>query len=240
MGIILVTNDDGINSDGLIRLAKAAKQFGEVWVVAPESQRSAASQSITLHTHIDVFPCRFPVEGIHSFTCSGTPADCVRAALFHLMPVRPDIVLTGINYGYNVATDVQYSATVGAALEASHQGIPAIALSEQACECHEVSDACLADILKMLIPARLNPGRILNVNFPGCPIQDFKGILTDRIVSRGAIYRDQYEAAETLPGEGKRLMIHGIYNEDAEEGTDFRAVLDGYISIGIINNLWFR
>ena len=106
MKTILITNDDGIFADGLIRLAATAKSFGEVWVVAPESQRSAASHSITLHSYIDVRPAAFPVPGVHAFASSGTPGDCVRVGSLSVMPARPDIVLSGINYGYNAASDI--------------------------------------------------------------------------------------------------------------------------------------
>ena len=118
MRTLLITNDDGIQADGLHRLAAAAREFGEVWVVAPDGQRSAASHSITLHSHIDVFPHDFPVPGVRAFTCSGMPGDCVRVGALGILPRRPDAVLSGINDGYNAATDVQYSATVGAAMEA--------------------------------------------------------------------------------------------------------------------------
>ena len=144
---ILITNDDGINSDGIVRLAKAAKEFGEVWVVAPETQRSAASHSITLHSAIDIYPCEdFPIDGVHAYYCSGTPGDCVRVGGLNVMPKKPDLVLSGINFGYNVASDIQYSATCGAAFEAAFQGYHAIALSEGACDCHEVTDKYIKQV----------------------------------------------------------------------------------------------
>ncbi|MBR3448379.1 MAG: 5'/3'-nucleotidase SurE [Oscillospiraceae bacterium] len=236
MRSILITNDDGICADGLIRLAKAAQDFGEVFVIAPETQRSAASHSITLHSHIDVFPHDFPVAGVHAFSCSGTPADCVRVCL-NLMPQAPDTVLSGINYGYNVATDIQYSATAGAAFEAAFQGWHAIALSENACECHEVTDAYLQDVLAELLEQKLGYGQILNVNFPGCKLEECGGILFDRTVSRRMIYRDRYNVIEKLPEGGLRLMVEGEYHEDGEDGTDFQAVMSGYISIGIAENI---
>jgi 5'-nucleotidase len=78
MRSILIVNDDGIEAEGLLRLAALAKEFGEVWVVAPDGQRSAASHAISLHSHVDVYPHDFPIEGVRAFSCSGTPADCVR------------------------------------------------------------------------------------------------------------------------------------------------------------------
>lgn len=234
---ILITNDDGIEADGIIRLARAARELGQVWVVAPHEQRSAASHSISLHRHIDVFPYDFPVEDISAFSCSGTPGDCVRTGSLYIMPKKPDVVLSGINCGYNVASDIQYSATAGAAFEAAFQGSLGIALSEQANDCHEVSDAYLPDILRELITKRLSYGQIYNVNFPGCPLSECRGVLRDRKVSHGMFYRDGYKALESLPNGGVRLMVDGEYNEDAEEGTDFRAVVDKYVSVGIVNNI---
>lgn len=234
---ILITNDDGIAADGLIRLAAAAQKYGEVWVVAPDSQRSAASHSITLHSWIDVYPHDFPVPGVHAFSCSGTPGDCVRVGSLNIMPHKPDAVLSGINYGYNVASDIQYSATAGAAFEGAFQGITSIAFSEQACPCHAVADAYLEAVLAELIVQHPEEGKILNVNFPGCPLPECRGILRDRRVSRGMFYRDHYNVQERLPNGGLRLMVEGDYNEDAEPGTDFRAVVENYISIGIADNI---
>lgn len=234
---ILITNDDGILADGILRLAKAARELGEVWVVAPDSQRSAASHSITLHSHIDVYPHNFPVEGVHAFSCSGTPGDCVRVGSLSIMPEKPDVVLSGINYGYNAASDIQYSATAGAAFEAAFQGYLAIALSEEAVPCHEVTDAWLLPVLKKLMTRTPGPGQILNVNFPGCPLSECRGLLEDRTVSRGMFYKDHYNEIAKLPGGGVRLMVEGVYNEEAEEGSDFRAIVDKYISIGLVNNL---
>lgn len=234
---ILITNDDGINADGIIRLAKAAKQFGEVWVVAPDSQRSAASHSITLHNHIDIYPYKFAVDDIHAFSCSGTPADCVRVGSLNIMPHKPDAVLSGINNGYNTATDIQYSATAGAAFEAAFQGFHAISFSEQADKLHDISEYYLHDILAELLYKKLEYGQIFNVNFPGCPLSECKGILRNRKVSKGMFFRDTYTELERLQNGGVRYMVHGEYNEEAEPDTDFRAVVDNYISIGIVNNI---
>ena len=234
---LLLTNDDGITADGLIRLAKAARHFGNVWVVAPDSQRSAGSHSISLNHPIDLFPHAFPVDGVTAFACSGSPADCVRVGCLNVMPQKPDAVLSGINFGYNAASDIQYSATAGAAFEAAFQECHAIALSEFAGDCHETTDAFLLPVLEELLSVKLGYGQILNVNFPGCKLAECKGILRDRTVSHGMFYRDRYRLVEPLPNGGMRLMVEGIYNEDAEESTDFRAIVDGYVSIGVVHNI---
>ena len=237
MGRILITNDDGIGSEGLRRLAAAAAALGEVWVVAPAGERSAASHSITLHAALDVYPCDFPVPRVRAFTCSGMPADCVRVGALSIMPGKPDAVLSGINYGYNLATDVQYSATVGAAMEAAFQGFRAIALSEAASPRHETADRYLVELLAELMDRPLGYGQIFNVNFPGCALADCRGVLRDRKVSRQVMYRDRYNVLEELPGGGTRLKVEGQYCEDPEPGTDFRAVVDGYVSVGVLNNI---
>ena len=234
---ILLTNDDGIAADGLLRLAKAAQALGEVWVVAPDGQRSAASHAITLHGTVDVVPCAYPQDGVHAFTCTGTPADCVRVGSLYVMKSKPNLVLSGINCGYNTATDIQYSGTCGAAFEGAFQDIPSIAFSEQDGGCHEVTAHYLPDILAALTAAPLGTGAIWNVNFPGCPLAACRGVLRDRAVSHGAFYRDRYAAVAQRADGGVRLQVDGQYNEDAEPGTDFRAVVDGYVSVGIVRNV---
>ena len=234
---ILITNDDGITAGGIVRLAEAAREFGEVWVVAPAHQRSAASHSISLHSPIDVMPHDFPVEGVRAFACSGTPADCVRVGSLNVMPEKPYAVLSGINYGYNAASDIQYSATAGAAFEGAFQGYLSIALSEDACDCHEVTAVYLRPVLEKLLRRMPPAGAIWNVNFPGCPLAECRGLLEDRTVSAGMFYKDHYNLVEKLPGGGMRLMVEGEYNEECEEGTDFRALVDRYVSVGVVRNV---
>ncbi len=237
---ILITNDDGIKSEGLYRLVKEAVKFGEVWIVAPESERSAASHSITLRHGIDVYPVEYEVEGeyaVHAYSCSGTPGDCVRVGCTAIVPEKPTVVLCGINFGYNVASDIQYSATCGSAFEAEFQGAPAIAFSEGAGKYHEVSDRYLFEILEKLIDTEFMPGKIYNVNFPFCPLSECKGVLFDRVVSRGMVYKDGYKVAEKLENGGVRYMVDGVFTPEAENGTDYRAVLDNYVSVGTVQNV---
>ena len=233
---ILITNDDGIDVDGLIRLARAAVEFGEVWVVAPDSQRSAMSHSITLRHSIEAWKVDFPVPGVHAFACDGKPADCVRIGVLNIVPGKPDHVFSGINYGYNTASDLQYSATAGAAFEAAFQKIHTIAFSEEACEVHEVTDRYLKEIMAELLDKPLGINQIWNVNFPGGRLAECKGILRDREVATDAFYVDRYN--ETKVSEGRiSYMVEGIRNYDALEGTDLKAIFDGYVSIGIATNI---
>ena len=233
---ILITNDDGIFADGLIRLAAAAKKYGEVWVVTPDSQRSAMSHSITLHGSFEAWETDFPVEGVRAFACTGTPADCVRIGVLNIVPGRPDRVFSGINNGYNLATDLQYSATVGAAFEAAFQGIHTVAFSEKYDGCRQVTDKYLDGIIAELIDEPLGKNEIWNVNFPGCSPEECRGILRGRTVSDGVFYKDHYDE---VPSENGRVTytVVGERRWDADEGTDLRAVLDGYIAIGKAKNI---
>lgn len=234
---ILITNDDGIESDGIRRLAEAAKEFGEVWVIAPESQRSAASHSITLRHPIDVHPYNFSVEGVHAYSCTGTPADCVRVGLLNIMPERPDVIMSGINFGYNVACDIQYSATAGAAFEGEFQGILSIAFSEGASGEHGSTDRYLREIMVELLDKPYVQGQIWNVNFPNCKADECKGILRNRKVSRKSFFTDRYRAVEEFANGGVSLVVDGIFNPQSEEETDYGAVLDHYVSIGVVKNI---
>ena len=237
MRTILITNDDGIDTKGLIRLAEVAKEFGEVWVIAPAHQRSAASHCITLRETIEIWKHDFPVEGVKAFACSGTPADCVRVGSLSVMPHKPDVLLSGINYGYNVASDIQYSATCGAAFEGSFQGFTSIAISEDAHECHEITDAYLKELMEEYIDVKLERNQILNINIPSGKVEDCKGIRRDVWTSADSFYHDRYKMLEEKADGTRVYMVDGIYNEDAEEGSDFRAVVEKYISVGVVNNI---
>ena len=234
---ILLTNDDGIHSDGIIRLARAAVKFGSVWLIAPHIQRSGASHSITVNEPLDIRPVSFEVEGVKAYSCSGMPVDCVRIGCLRLMPSMPDVVLSGINYGFNTATDIQYSATVGAAFEGAFLGSVGIAVSEQDVPCHEVADAYLDEVLEELIDVSPGPDRIWNVNFPGCRLSECAGILRNRAMSHEIVYEDSYDAIEELEGGGVRYMIRGKLRREAKEGTDFHALLNNAVSIGMVTNV---
>lgn len=232
---ILVVNDDGIDAKGIHILAAAAKELGEVWVVAPDRQCSAMSQRITVRGELVIRERDIPVEGVKAYSVSGTPADCVKVALLHILPEKPDIVFSGINFGYNAGQDILYSGTVGAAVEALSNGIPAIAFSSEANDIYDVVEAHLSSIAKNLVGRSLPLDTLWNVNFPGCGLEEYQGILENRIPANHQLYQDYYEKKEQL-ADGFVLEAGGIPTNEAEEGTDIRAVLDRYISIGTITS----
>ena len=135
-----------------------------------------------------------------------------------------------------MAADTQYSATVGAAFEAAFQGCHTIAFSEGAIEIHEVTDRYLSQLIKELVDKPLDDRQIWNVNFPGCPLSECKGIAYNTTVSKDGFYEDRYKETELSNGH-RSFMVDGIRNWEASEGTDLRAILDHFVSVGIANNI---
>lgn len=172
-----------------------------------------------------------PVKAAYSI--GGTPADCVKIAVSHLLPVRPDYVFSGINYGYNAGFDIAYSGTLGASLEAVMNGIPAIAFSSQHDGTYDVAEEYMLPLAKELIGLGQAPGEIWNINFPGCPLGELKGILRGRTIADIDLYDNEY-TEHRMPDGSVRLSIKSrpTTAEAAPEGSDVRAVLSGYISVG--------
>ena len=250
---ILIVNDDGVASDGIRRLALAALKYGEVWVVAPDGERSASSHSLTVRDPLDVYPVDWGIEGIHAYSCSGMPTDCFRLGCKYIMPEPPDLVFSGINNGYNAGPDNQYSGTVGAALDAASCGYATIAFSEGFLIDPKlggynriVTDKYLPQVLEELLgegaaedPAKthVEPGVVVNVNFPDCRVEECKGIKWNCSVYMGDAFVDLYDAVEKLPEGGTRYKIRWVERDHADEGTDMHALMNGYISIGVVNNI---
>jgi len=170
----LLTNDDGIDAPGLAVLAEAASDLAaEVWVVAPEHDQSGASRSVSLHDPLRVLP-----RGERRFAVTGTPADCVILGVRHLMAENPpDIVLSGVNRGANLADEVPYSGTVAAAMTARLFGVPAIAFSQAFRDRTQVRWATARSLIPRVM-ARLGdlPDTVLNVNFPDIPAEEVTGL----------------------------------------------------------------
>src|SRR5687767_11797094 len=162
---ILITNDDGIHSDGLIKLEEALKQVGDVFVVAPASEMSGASHSLTLSR-----PLRIRQIDERHWTVDGTPTDCVTLALNQIFPpeLRPDICASGINHGANLGDDATYSGTVAGALESTILGVPGIAFSLVASKNYNFlpGASIAAEMVRKALADGLPEGTLLNVNFP--------------------------------------------------------------------------
>ena len=231
--VILVVNDDGIEAPGIRVLAQTASRLGDVFVAAPESQCSAMSQRISIYDPIRIRRAAFPADVKGAWSVGGTPADCVKAALEGLLPVRPDLLFSGINDGFNTGFDIAYSGTVGAAMEGLMQGIPAIAFSNAYREDFSLLERELFPLMCELAGEPAGPDMIWNVNFPGGGLEGFRGIRREQRVARMQLYLDDFAAQRQPDGS---LLLHNrgslVPPDRAPEGTDVHAVLNGYISVG--------
>ncbi|MBP5159234.1 MAG: 5'/3'-nucleotidase SurE [Lachnospiraceae bacterium] len=233
---ILVTNDDGYNAAGLKLLVKSALKFGEVTVVAPQTQCSAMSHRLTIYDELVVKKQDIGIEGVTTFSVSGTPADCVRVAMTKICDARPDIVFSGINNGYNAGYDIVYSGTVGAAMEAlMYAHIPAIAYSVERDDRLETVEEYIDGITKDLLEREIARNEIWNVNFPGLARGECKGILYDRVPEQAEFHQDFY-VMRMLSGGDIGMKLDGEAKCRTTPGTDYDAVLNGYISIGKVRH----
>lgn len=225
---ILLSNDDGYLADGLTALAAAIKPLGNVSIVAPDRNRSGASNSLTL----DV-PLRAARFGADSFYVNGTPTDCVHLAISGLFDFEHDMVVSGVNDGANLGDDVLYSGTVAAAVEGRFLGLPAIAVSlvvEPGSPRNFLSAAELAlGLVQRLAQHPLPAATILNVNVPDLPPGELKGI---RVTRLGMRHRSKPMVRAKDP-RGRNVYWVGPAGagQDAGPGTDFHAVASGYASV---------
>ena len=224
MARILVTNDDGIYSEGIRKLAKAIEPLAEVLIVAPDREQSAASHALTLNR-----PLRLLQLEKNEWIVDGTPTDCVNLGVLKLMrDTRPDLVVSGINFGPNLGDDVTYSGTISAAFEGSLLNIPSIAFSSLVGK-HFSFDPCAelaAELVRWFLQEPRDPQIILNVNFPSAPFQGVRVThLGKRIYSEALI--------ERLDPRGRKYywIGGGAPTWQPGEGTDFEAVQNGYVSI---------
>ncbi len=226
---ILVTNDDGIHAPGLGVLEAIARRLGgEVWVVAPETNQSGASHSLTLSR-----PLRIRRVSTRHFAVDGTPTDCVLLALQKILDGPADLVLSGVNRGSNLGEDVTYSGTVAAAMEATVLGVRAVALSQCCRNGHPVkwstAEHFAPAILERLRRADWPEGVLVNINFPDRVTASVKGV---RVARQGK--RKVGDAlVERIDPRGEPYYWIGALREEEEwtEGTDLAAIADGYISV---------
>jgi len=223
---ILLTNDDGIRAAGLAALERTVAGLGDIDVVAPDRERSAAGHSLTIDR-----PLRATQHDAHHWAVTGTPTDSVLLAIETLLPERPDWVISGINHGPNMGEDVTYSGTVAAAMEACILGIPAIAVSLAARTEHQFESLrpVLRALIEKLVRFPLGPRQLLNVNMPNLPAESVRGVRVTRLGSR--IYRDAVVPRKDPRGRDY-YWIGGTGPEWApDERSDAHAVREGYISV---------
>ena len=222
---ILVTNDDGIFSEGIKLLAEELAVVAEVSVVAPDREQSAMGHALTLSR-----PLRMQKVEERRYAVDGTPTDCVNLGVLSLFKDHPpDFVASGINFGLNLGDDVTYSGTVSAGFEGTLLGIPSVAFSQEVAEGFSFRTAAVfaRELFRILIAERkhLPPDLLLNVNIPAGPIQ---GVSLTRLGRR--LYKQS--VIEKLDPRGRKYYwIHGTPQWERAEGTDFGAVAEGQISV---------
>lgn len=223
---ILISNDDGYLSEGINTLANALQAHADISVVAPDKNRSAASNSLTLDLPLRATPCDNGFVRV-----DGTPTDCVHLALTGLLSHEPDMVFAGINHGANLGDDVLYSGTVAAATEGRFLGLPAVAISLIGSNPKHFDTAAqvAVTLLKKIQSQPLPKDTLLNVNVPDLPLHALKGYLSTRLGAR-------HKAEAMIRSSDPRG--HTIYwvgppgsEQDAGPGTDFDAVKNGYVSV---------
>jgi 5'-nucleotidase len=224
---LLISNDDGITARGIQVLSSRMNLLGKVTIVAPDQNRSGASNSLTLES-----PVRIRETGKRTFSVSGTPTDCVHIALTGLLKKDPDMVVSGINAGANLGDDVIYSGTVAAAMEGRFLGLPAIAVSlvfKERPEHYSTAADAVALLVERLSKDPLPADTILNVNVPDLPLQEIKGFEVTRLGHR---HRAE-PVVKTNDPRGRPMYWIGPAGpgQDAGPGTDFDAIRRGYISI---------
>jgi len=223
---ILLSNDDGYQSPGLRVLARELESCGQVTVVAPDRDRSGASNSLTLSVPVRV---RRSENGF--IFVEGTPTDCVHIAITGLLEEEPDLVVAGINHGPNLGDDVIYSGTVAAAMEGRFLGLPAMAVSIDSHEPRHLATAAriVSRLVSNLEQVSLGPSTILNVNVPDVPYEHIKGVQATRLGHR----HKAEPVTKVRDPRGNILYWVGPAGpeQDAGPGTDFYAIRNGYVSV---------
>jgi 5'-nucleotidase len=228
---ILISNDDGYNAHGIKILEKLAHEItDDVWVVAPDLNQSGVSQALTLRN-----PLRIKEVSQHRYMISGTPTDCIHVALCHLLKdKKPDLVLSGINLGANVAEDISYSGTVSVAMAATLMGVPSISMSMAFHPDHPVkwstAEHHALSIIKKIISQGIPENILMNINFPDVISSSVKGAL----FTEQGIRPPLNHLAEGIDPRGKKYYWIGPANHDYEghmEGSDLWAIANGYISL---------
>ncbi|MDR1005927.1 MAG: 5'/3'-nucleotidase SurE [Bacteroidales bacterium] len=225
--LILITNDDGFFSRGIAKLAEVMSRLGRVIVVAPQSEMSGQSHSITVTR-----PISFKAEKDMPFECfsvDGTPVDCVKLALNKILPSKPDLVVAGINHGCNASINTIYSGTMAAVFEGCAEGISSIGFSmfsHSKDVCLDFVDDYIYDIAQNVLTKGLDKGVCLNVNFP---IAEIKGV---KVCHQADAYWNEEFVSKQDGDEGEVFWLNGVYNlRDTSDRADYRAIRDDYVAI---------
>lgn len=230
--LILVTNDDGIYAKGIRTLVEEMLPLGDVWVVAPDSPQSGMGHAVTINNILRLNEVPYEVPGVRAFSCSGTPVDCVKLAIYRVLHRKPDLLVSGINHGANNSINVIYSGTMSAAVEGAVESIPSIGFSLLD-HAHDADfDACrkyVGMLAKQVLEHGVPEGTCLNVNIPKLNANEIKGVKICR--QANGFWEDAFDLRQDPNGKSYYWMTGAFNNPDKGEDTDQWALDHGYVSV---------
>lgn len=230
--LIFITNDDSLLAKGIASLVQTASQFGDVVVIAPDKPQSGMGHAITLHDILRLTPSDIFGKAVQTFSCSGTPVDCVKLGIAEVLHRKPDLLLSGVNHGLNASTNVLYSGTMSAAVEGAMSGVPSIGFSLDSFDLEAdftVAQRVAARIIPTVLKNGLSEGVCLNVNIPDVKPEQFKGI---KICKQAyATWEDRFDKREDQFGRPYYWLTGDFDLQDSAEGTDLNALAAGYASV---------
>lgn len=231
---ILLVNDDGIYSNGILRLAEKLAKMHNVTVVAPQNQMSGTGHSMTLYGYVNFSKINI-LNGIECYIVSGTPADCVKVAVNLILTEKPDLIISVINKGFNLGTDIVYSGTVNSALEGAVHGIKAIAVSQEyGIKDFEFSSEFVVKNLQKLFSLLPDDAQtVLNINIPSDDVNTIKGVKIAKIGRK--LFKENYAFEENL---GFRAHCRTTLADNTTDEDDVWLYDNGYITISPVKNDW--
>lgn len=228
--LIFITNDDGISSKGIRSLYEAVAPFGDIVLIAPDSPQSGMGHAITIN-----FPLRLEESILFdctAYSCTGTPVDCVKLGVYEIMHRKPDLVVSGINHGANVATNVLYSGTMSAAVEGAMEGVPSIGFSLCSFESDadfDLSKEVVTKVVKEVLSKKLPLGVCLNVNIPYVTKDHFKGIKVCK--QANAYWADRFDKRQDQFNRTYYWLSGDFIDQDQSDDTDVHWIAEGYATI---------
>ncbi len=231
--LILITNDDGFTAPGIMALVKAVEEFGALMIVAPDKPQSGMGHAITINNPLRIHKTHY-FENHRAYNCSGTPVDCVKIGIYKLEQEnrKPDLILSGINHGSNVSTNVLYSGTMSAAIEGALFGIPSIGFSLLDYDLEadfSVTQHFVKKIVKQALANKMKEGTCLNVNVPKLTLSEIKGI---KVAKQARAFWDDTFEERLDPLNKQYYWLAGEFkNQDTGTDTDIWALENGYVSI---------
>jgi 5'-nucleotidase len=229
--LILITNDDGFSSKGIKALINAVKNLGKILIVAPDSPQSGMGHAISVNKPIRCYKTNF-FDSVEAYCCTGTPVDCIKMGLYLLKDKKPDLILSGINHGSNVSTNILYSGTMSAAVEGALSGIPSVgySLTDYSDDADfQYSEKIVQIISKKVIKEGLKKGTCLNVNIPNIKENQIKGI---KVCRQGrAFWDDTFDHRKDPLGKDYYWLTGSFSSKEQALDTDINYLENNYVTI---------